>query len=339
MSRHLVVRRALTIVCALAVGVFGIVAAASAAGHAESAKKVRIALFGPAANTYVAATYKGMKSVADKEGATITRVDSGFDASKQYNQIQDAITSKQFDAFVIIPLDAVGLVPVVKQAIAAHIAVVNTDLALGPNQSTFKPQVPGETGVVIDPPTLRGTWLGQLIVQACKGFDPCKVGFIAGVAALPLEKAVIYKVNEILARNPSIKLVSYQDGGNYLAAGGFSVAQNMLQAHRDLNVLVSSSDQMGEGALLAVHDSGLEGKVRLVASGGSCPGVKNVEDGKWFGTVISFPYDEGVLGAKLAIDGARGAKTSKGMSAGLASHRNPILTKANLAGFKCQWQG
>jgi ABC-type sugar transport system substrate-binding protein len=79
--------------------------------------------------------------------------------------------------------------------------------------------------------------------------------------------------------------------------------------------------------------------MKLIGGGGSCPGVKAIQDGKWFGTIIAFPYDEGVIGGKIAIEAARGAKVSKGTSAALSSHRSPLLTKSNLNGFKCEWQG
>ena len=84
----------------------------------EEEEPIQLAFFAPQANTYVAASYKGITEVAEKFGAEVTFFDTGFDASKEYNQIQDAITQEKFDAFIIIPLDQMLLIPVVEEAIA-----------------------------------------------------------------------------------------------------------------------------------------------------------------------------------------------------------------------------
>src|SRR5580765_4776308 len=163
-------RRALA--AALAVGLAATLAVTALSASAASPKKVRIAYFAPLANTYVQGELRGIAGVMKKEkNVELVKFDTGFDATKQFNSVQDAITQKKFDGFIVLPLDSVGLVPAVQQAIKAGIKVVNADTPLGPRQDTVVPQVKGQTGTVFDPWTLRGVWGGKLVIQACKGIN------------------------------------------------------------------------------------------------------------------------------------------------------------------------
>lgn len=303
-------------------------------------KTVEIAFFAPLANSYVKATIEGMQEVANKKNAKITLFDTEFDPTKQFNQVQDATTQKKFDAFIVIPLDGVGLVPAAETAIKAGIKVVNTDLILGPDQTTTEPQVAGQAGSVLTTPIQRAKNSVSLLVAACEGIDPCKVGWIAGVATIDFEKAIKDEITEAQQDHPNIKLVAYQDGGNYLSEPAVGIAQNMLQAHRDLDVLATSGDQMTLGAEIAVNDANLAGKLRLIGGGASCPGIKAVEAGTWFGTTLDVPRNEGVIGAEIAIAAVRGEQTApRGVDAHKESGFPEVLTKGTLGGFKCQWEG
>jgi ribose transport system substrate-binding protein len=316
------------------------------ATSAGAPKKVHLAYFAPQANTYAQATYEGLSDTAKKLNADITRFDTGFDAQKEYSQIEDAITLKKFDAFVIIALDPVSLVPAVKDAVKAGIKVVNTDLVLGPRFGVQKPQVPGQVGTVVDLPGYRAaSEVKQLLVLACKDLDPCKVGWIAGLATIDFERSIKYDLGGVTKDHPNIKLVAYQDGGGYLADPAFKIAQNMLQAHPDINLLATSGDQMTLGAETALKDAGMVGKVRIISGGLSCPGAEAVKDGRWFGGTIAVPRTEGVIGATIAIAAARGEKTTQwgkiplGISASQASHFPQVMTKKNIGKYKCEYAG
>lgn len=301
---------------------------------------VRVAFFGPLGNTYVEATTRGMEEVAKAEGATITRFDSGFDASKQFSQIQDAVTQSRFDAFIIIPLDAVALVPAVEEAIDAGIAVVNTDLALGPETNTSEPQVEGQAGTVINPPSERGDRILETVVAACEGIDPCQVGYMAGEPSFDFEREAKKRLDTISTDHPNIEIVAYQSGHGYVAEPAIGIAQNMLQANPDLDVLAVSSDQASAGVEQALQDAGKEKDVLLVSSGGSCPGVEAVKEGRWFATIIDLPMTEGKLGMTIAIDTVRGDLTEpEGMNPMDALDRDAFVSKANLEDFECEWEG
>ena len=132
-----------------ALAIAGLLIGACGSSSSGQQTAIRVAFFAPIANTYVAATLKGMNEVSASGGIKITQFDTGFDPTKEFSQIQDATTSGKFDAFLIIPLDAVALIPAVQAAIKAGIKVVNTDLIMGTDNTTSKSQIQGQTGSVI----------------------------------------------------------------------------------------------------------------------------------------------------------------------------------------------
>jgi ribose transport system substrate-binding protein len=280
--------------------------------------------------------------VTDPAGANLTILDYNFDTTLQFNQVQDAVAQQKFDAILMIPLDSAGMVPAAEEAIKAGIAVVNTDLALGTDLTTSQPQLEGQAGSVLTPGLQRAENSTNLLLQACEGLDPCNVAWIAGFATVDFEIKIKEKLDQIVAENPSIKLVAFQDGGAYLAEPANGIAQDILAANQDLDVLATSGDQMTLGAELAVTDAGLvPGQdIRLIGGGASCPGIQKVKDGAWFGTTLDVPRTEGELGAKIVLDWVTGAITEPvGMNAHDESGYPRVLTLDTIGDFECQWEG
>jgi ribose transport system substrate-binding protein len=319
--------------------------ALSLSATASPKKTINIAYFAPLANSYVQGELDGIAGVLKKNpNVKLTKVDTGFDATKQYNSVQDAITQKKFQGFIVLALDSVGLVPAVQQAIKAGIKVVNADTPLGPRQDTVVPQVDGETASVFDPWTLRGVWGAQLVIKACEGLNPCKVGWMSSVAALPPEKAYHDTVMKMIKTHSNIQVVVEADGGAYTVQGGQKTSQDMLTGHRDLNVLVANGDQPAAGAVLSIDSAGLTGKVKLI---GGCPSRISkplIKSGKEWGTWACFPADEGALSMQFLLNGINGKlKKPTGASATNVALRRlklpPLVTKENIDKYPMQYSG
>lgn len=327
-------------------GLTALVAAMALSMSAGAATKTyNIAYFAPLANTYVQAEIVGINKVlAKNKNVKLTKFDSGFDATKQFNQVQDAITQKKFDGFILLPLDSVGLVPAAEQAIAAGIKVVSLDTPLGPLQTTSKVQVKGASGSVFDPWTLRATWLVQLVTKACKGVNPCNVAWMGSVAALPSEKAYRDASFAGMKKLPNVKIIAEVDGGAYTAAGGQKVSQDLITAHSDMNVLIANGDQPAAGAVLSLEAAGVLDKVKLI---GGCPSKISkplIKAGKEWGSWACTPEDEGRLATEILIKALNGTlKKPVGLSPTLERAKTtkfPILvTKENIDQALIQYAG
>lgn len=309
----------------------------------QNQEEVNLLFTGPYGNGYTTAEIEGVEAYADENNVNVTARDSTLEPTKQYAQVQDAVASQQFQAMVIIPLDGVGLVPAVEQAIDKDIAITSTDFALGPDNELTKPtiQVKGQAGSVYEPYVVRGEEMAKAWIQACEGIDPCQGAFLTGIAALPWEKVVVETLKEEIKGHSNIEFVAYQETGSYATADATSVARNVLQANPDLTVLSAVTDPIAHGWELAANDAGVGDQVKILGIGASTYGVEAVRDGRWFSTILALPFEEGRLGAELAVKAARGEGTPGGVAVSAAEESGVplLLTQETLpADFEGQWE-
>lgn len=328
-------RRGRTIALAACVAALAALTAGTtgAATTASQGKVKAIAFFGFAkANSFANATWAGVQQTAKANGVTATFFDPNFNAQTQVSQIQDAITSGKYQAFVVQANDGNAVVPAVKQAIKAGIAVVAEFTPVGPRYDTAMSQVPGMI-FVGEAPTANGTSLGKLGIMACTGMSACNVAYLEGFKALPLDNARTAAVKKELATAKNVKLVASVEGG-YTAASGLKAAQDVIQAHPDVSVIIGSSQAI-EGAEQAVKSAKLTGKVKLIGNGGSCQAIAGVRAGRWFATYVIAEKSSGAKAADLAIKAGNGQKVPSSFNT--EQLVNPMGTKANLGTFKAQY--
>jgi ribose transport system substrate-binding protein len=324
---------------ALAGVVIAIAAALTAAlastATANQKKTINIAVFlASSANTYWEASLLGAKDVQKKNpNVKLTVFDGQFNTNKQLGQLRDALVSKKYDAWYIGPNDGGPLTQTIKSALKSGVKVGCSLVPCGPNIRQTKVQIPGQTifaGLGFYP---NGQLLGKLVVQGCAGIDPCKVLWLPGLPTLPLEKARTDGLNSILKSHSNIKVVAIAAGG-YLAAPALTATQNVLSAHPDLNVIVSSGDQMIAGAVKAAQAAGLAGKIKMYGNGCTFEAKTLIQQGKQAGCTVYLPRTEGRLVVQALVDAVNG-KGRSGVSID-PTPRSPIGglgTKANIGKF------
>lgn len=311
----------------------------STAAQASSGEKKKIAVVVPLSNTFTAALYEGIKDASAGKNVELKVFDPGFDPQKAYAQIQQITAQGGFDAIAMLPLDPATAVPAVEAAAKKGIKVVSMNNPLGPDMKTLEPQVPGQTANVMDASQYqRGVWLGEMAVDACADTKPCPVAYIAGSVALAGEQALIGGFREAIKKNPDVKLASYRDAGAYTPEPGQKVAQNILQANRNVKVIVGSGDQIIRGAELAAKSAGL--KVKLIGLGGSKLGVEGIKSGTWYGSVANYPYSIGKESFNV-LQKAFDDPNVKGVAVNVSEQLklDPKIKKDNAAAFKPEWDG
>ena len=302
---------------------------------ANANKPVRIAYLSFAvANSYDAPMLAAAQTVAKGNNSTIKVFDANNDPKKQFAQLQTATSSGDYDAIIVQPIFGTGLITGVQDAISAGKKVVNMDQILGKDLSTDQPQVDGLSGNVVFVPTEIGTKLGKLVTQACqeKSLDPCKVGYLFDIKASALDLAIKKSFDQAIAGSP-VKVVA-QGESFFTPALGLKAAQNMLQAHSDMNLIVGS-DQGIEGAIQAIGKK----QVILVGYGGSAAGIQGVAAGKWYGDVAQLPASEGRLAAQAAIKAVRTGAKAGGVNPVADLPAEGVVTKDNADQFTGEWPG
>jgi ribose transport system substrate-binding protein len=157
---------------------------------------------------------------------------------------------------------------------------------------------------------------------------------------LPLETARLEGFEGVVNANEAIEL-TITSAGEYLAETALPVAQDVLQANPDIDVIASSGDQMIVGAEQAVEDAGLTGQVALVGNGGSAIAAEAVSEGRWFGTAAAYPRSEGEIAADYVIRALRGEEIEPvGLGTpDLSGGFGALITQDNVDEYEPEWQG
>jgi ribose transport system substrate-binding protein len=307
---------------------------------AASGKTLQIAYLSFAVtNSYDAPMLAAAKTEAADSNAQLTVFDANNDPKAQFSQLQNAITSGKYDGIITQPIEGTNLIPLVQQAIAKGIKVVNIDQILGSDLSTDKPQVDGLSANVTFVPTKIGTQLGQQVVAACasQNLDPCNVGYLYDIKASSLDTAMRTAFNAAIASTPSVKIVA--EGQDFFTpAGGLKAVQDMLSSHSDLNLIVGT-DQGLEGAVQALSAAKETGKILMVGYGASAAGVAGVTAGTWYSDVAQAPASEGRLGVKALVEAIRTGTNSGAIDPVAELPDDGVVTKGNAAQFTAEWPG
>lgn len=275
---------------------------------------VSIAFFGLAANnTYTQSMFQKAEEVAEGLDATVEFFDGKFDGAVQSRQVQDATTSGKFDAFIIMPNDAAGIMPVVDRAIADGIRVSALEYPIGPDAASIEPQLDGLTTQVIEDVIVGAETVADSVNRACAVYTDCEVGMLWGSRKLPTDAVKVPAFVDAL--ESSVELVAQGDA-NYLEADGRNLAQDMLQANPGIDVFVSVGDQMAAGAARAVTESGgtlgnEQGSVSIIGYGATTNGVEAIRNGDWFEAYALVPEDMAQKVTELTIAAARGEEISE----------------------------
>jgi ABC-type sugar transport system substrate-binding protein len=104
---------------------------------------------------------------------------------------------------------------------------------------------------------------------------------------------------------PGITIVASQPA-NWERDQGFTVFQNMLQAHPDIDSVFACSDLMALGAIEALAAAGKAGKVRVVGFDALDDAKKAIAAGTMAASVAQFPSEMGRVAVENAVKVIRG---------------------------------
>ena len=206
------------------------------------------------ANEYEQAKSDGIASMLDEFNAEVDTYACEFDTQEQINQIQDAITMGVYDAFIIWPNDSNAVVPIIEEAVEAGIVVIGVGV-IGPDTRSLEPYPEGVTSIIANTGWGVGTWLGRAVVDAADG-QPAKVAYLMGSQAFTVDQDRYEALLEVIEDYPEIEVASLQEGA-YRRDTSREVMQNVFQANPDIDIVVSSGDQMTLGAFDAAEVMGI----------------------------------------------------------------------------------
>jgi len=267
------------------------VAAAAIAGPslAQEVKKIGLAVPNLQADFFNQIKL-GVEAYAGEKGIEVIVVDAKNDTASQVSQVQDLMT-QGIDAFIYIPAGAAAAAVPTRLARAEGIPVINVDRT--PEGE------PGDTFIA-----------GESVESA---YEVCKhiIGLAGGEGKMAIihgQKGTTPEVDRFagckraIDENPGIELVSQQWSQMWSPDEGFSIAQNMLQAHPEIKVIFGQADALAMGAAKAVDVAGLSDQVIIGGYDGDVAALEYLA--KCEGPFIVTATQSTQLMGRLAVDSA-----------------------------------
>lgn len=237
-----------------------------------------------------------MKAEAKKDDVELNISIANQDLNKQLSDVEDFIT-KKVDAIIISPVDSKGVQAAIIKAEKAGIPVITVDVAAE--------GVPVVTHVATDN-YAGGVEAGKLMGKLLNGKG--KVAIID----YPALQSVVARVEGFkkgLADTPEVKVVAIQTG--ITRAEALTVAQNMMQAHPDLNGLFGFGDDAALAAVIAAK-SARNDNIKIIGFDGMKEARDAVDSGKTFVAVIrQYPDQMGAKAIDAAVDHLNGKPVAK----------------------------
>lgn len=237
--------------------------------------------------------------LAVKEGAEAAAAEYGVELTvlaplkadsneEQIRQVEDAIT-KQADAIVLIPSDSQGIIPAVEKANQAGIPVINVNTKVGGGQT--------ETFIAVENYDAASK-VAKAVAEKLGGKG--KVIILEGIAgaqsAIDLKQGAV----DTFGTYEGIEIVASQTA-NWNRAEAMQVTQNLLQAHPDVDAIFASNDEMAMGAVEAVDQAGLTGKIIIAGLDANRDALEAIKEGKMTITCDKMGFDQGYVGVETAV--------------------------------------
>lgn len=346
--RH-VLQAALAI--AVALGGTGLTACGSdddagggSAGGDSGGKTFRVAFLAASSqNGYNKAVFDGIQAKANELGNVEAKVlDGRFDAQVQFNQLQDAAASGQYDGIVIVPNDTVSIAGAVGAAKSADIPVVTALFPIGQNLTQLEPQVPGIVATVASPPADGARRQAELAAEYCADKDPCRVMILIGQRQAPFDKVRYDAYREVLDQHDNIDVVATLEG-NYDRDQSLKAMQDALQSNPKFEVLLSNADQQTAGAQIALKDAEIDPKdLYLTGAGGTKEAIKAVRDGIWKANYVNFPVTQGEQALEQLVNALEDKPVKAVIDSDKEAPFDPFVDKKALEeqpDFTGQWSG
>jgi ribose transport system substrate-binding protein len=279
---------------------------------------------------YCARHLSAFKEEAAKRGLKLEIKITPFDPALQATQVEQAIAERP-DGIVLWPADASALVPSIRKIKMAGIPLIISNSMPDKKFSQFWA---GYTG----PNDFEG---GERAGEAMiKGFEEKGLGkegsifVIIGVPGTPPQIQRLDGFKKVLSEQaPGIKIAGVQPG-NWDQTQATEAASALFAKFGDsIKGVYAEADNMLAGVITAAQRAGLNpSKLVLVGGNLMIEGIKNINEGTQYASVLQSPVQDGIDAADAIADLLDGKKVEP-----IKYLPNPIITKANLNQFPTGW--
>ena len=286
------------------IGVMGTALVAAACGAREGppsskadAEAPRVALVLKTLNSpFFIDMEKGAQETAKRLGVNLTvqAAEREVDVDKQMQIIENLIQTG-VKVLLVTPSGSKEIAPAIAKANKAGIRVVVVDTRVDAKAAK-------DAGIHVDSYVGSdnyegGKIAGRYLVEATGG--KANVGVLEGIPGHETGDERLRGFREALKDAKGIKVVASQTA-NWERDQGFTVFQNMLEAHPEIDAVFSANDMMALGAVEAIAASGKKGKIKVVGYDAVEDARKAIADGTIVASVAQFPSEMGRAAVETA---------------------------------------
>lgn len=246
-------------------------------------------------NPYFVAMKDGLDKFAGEKKVSLKVADAQDDAARQADDIQNFI-SQNVDAILINPVDSKAVVSSIKAANSANIPVILIDR--GSEGGDVLTTVASDN---VEAGKMAAEFVVKELGEKAKAFE---LSGVPGASATVDRGKGFNKIAKT-----KLDILSSQSA-NFDRAKALNTAQNMIQGHKDVQVIFAQNDEMALGAAQAVKSAGLK-DILLVGIDGQPDAHDAIENGDITATIAQQPAKMGEIAIQAAIDHYQGKKVKK----------------------------
>jgi ribose transport system substrate-binding protein len=227
-----------------------------------------------------------------------------IDVDKQM-QIVENLVQTGVQALAIAPSGSREIVPALLKANAAGIPVIIVDTRV---DAAAAAEAGLQLATFIGSDNYEGGRLaGRHLVEATGG--KANVVLLEGIPGHETGDSRLRGFRDAVKDAPGVRILASQTA-NWERDQGYSVFQNLLQAHRELDAVFACNDMMALGAVEAIAAAGRTGSIRVFGFDAVEDARQAIEAGSMAASVAQFPAEMGRVAVESAVSLLKGERVS-----------------------------
>ncbi len=259
-------------------------------------------------------------AVRMKVDLVVQAAEREVDVEKQMQIIENLIQTG-VKALCVTPSGSKEIVPALVKANRAGIPVVVVDTRVDPKAAA---EAGLTSDVFVGSDNYEGGRIAGAHLLALTG-GKARVTILEGIPGHETGDSRLEGFRDAVKDAPGVRILASQTA-NWERDQGFTVFQNLLQAHPDTDAVFACNDMMALGAVEAIAAAGRTGKVTVIGFDAVEDARKAIASGAMAASVAQFPSEMGRLAVESAAKLLRGEKPPADQRV-----RIELVTKDNLA--------
>ena len=315
-------------------GVFALAAAAAAFACAAQAGETTLGVAIRTLTNPYQANYKvGGEMIAKKTGLPLAVLTCEGASEKQVNDVKSLVARTQGNVvFMIDPNEAPDMLPL---ALALEESGVYYSTWWNKPEGVNAWDFPHWVTHMAYDGVAAGKTMGAEMFKRFKTPNQGKIVAIQGMLANYANQSRFDGLKQALADNPGVKMVA-TESADWDRTKAYEKTKNLLIANPDIDGIWCANDNMALGALEALRERGLAGKVLITG----CDGVEEVFDAIKTKEILGTVFQDAVFQAGISLTHALAVKTGKLKIADIPKEKRQFFVEAvyvtqdNIADFE-----